>query len=145
MTESYVAISHQKREIPHRLNLDRGFRDAVSDHMRHRWPSGTAKHAAKTYDLTLDRARDAVAGRCSLTTLEQIVKRGGWPVGLSILAAVIGYGVEQYISEQRVIHEERWGRFTALFGDGRGNDPVRDGGSVRMDRGVSDRRVSSRR
>lgn len=140
-----MEIPRAVRESQRNLGLEKGFRDAVADHLRHRWPAGTAKFAARSYDLTLDRAREAVAGRCSLTTLEQIVKRGGWPVGLSLLASVIGYSVEQYIAEQRVIHEERWGRFTALFGDGRGNDPVRDGGSVRMAGGVSHGHVSGRR
>lgn len=124
-------------KIP-RLNLDLGFKDAVADHLRHRWPSGTAKLAAKAYGLSHDRARDAVRGQCSLTTLEQIVKRGGWPVGLALLAAVIGYGVEQYISDLRADHEERGKRLVALFGDSRGVSPVSDRRANRVGAGVSD-------
>lgn len=117
MTGAVVEIRQSNREIPRRLSLDKGLRDAVADHLRHRWPAGTAKFAARAYDLTLDRAREAVAGRASLTTLEAIIKRGGWPVALSILADVIGLSVAQHIAEMRARHEEHGKRLAALWSD----------------------------
>lgn len=117
VTGALVEIRINEREIPRRLALDKGLRDAVADHLRHRWPVGTAKEAARTYDLTLDRAREAVAGRASLTTLEAIFKRGGWPVALAILADVIGHGIAQHIAELRARHEDHGKRLAALFGD----------------------------
>lgn len=136
---------------PGKLKLDKGFRDAVADHLRHRWPTATAKNAAREYDLTLPRAREAVAGKASLTTLESIFKKGGWPVALAIIADVIGHGIAHHIAEMRTRHEENGRRLSSLFGDpgsGRGADRDGDpGGAWSPDHGdeSADRRVGERR
>ncbi|MFA6043646.1 MAG: hypothetical protein WC718_01565 [Phycisphaerales bacterium] len=146
MTETYVEILPRNAGKIPRLNLDLGFKDAVADHLRHRWPCGTAKLAAKAYGISHDRARDAVRGQCSLTTLEQIVKRGGWPVGLAILAAVIGYGISAHFAEMKAQHDENTRRFVALGGGllSLGIDPDADNSGRPLDRAELGRRLGDR-
>lgn len=116
MNGAVLEIPHTKCENQRNLSLDKGFRDVLADYLRRRWPSGTAKHAAREFSLTLDRAREAVAGRVSLTTLEQIFQRGGFSVALPIVAAVIGQSLAHYFREMRTAHDESGRRLTALFG-----------------------------
>jgi hypothetical protein len=97
------------------LRLDKGFRDVVADYLRRRWPSHTAKNAARAFDWTLDRAREAVAGRISLTSLEQMFKRGGLQVALPIVADVIGQSLAQHLREMRTQHETNGRRLAALL------------------------------
>lgn len=118
MTGTLVAFHTDKREISRTLRLDKGVRDALADHLRFRWPHHTAKYAAREYDLTLDRAREAVAGRASLTTVESIIKRGGLAVALPLLEAVTGQSVAAHFREMRTAHEENGRRLAALFGPG---------------------------
>lgn len=108
------------------FGLDKGLREAVADILRQRWPSGTAKHAARAFDLTVDRAREAVAGRASLTTVEQIIKEGGPPVALPLIEAVWGDSLSRYFAELRKSHEDHGERLAALvFDAGSGGGPRR--------------------
>lgn len=127
-----MEIPRNFRANQRNLRLDKGFRDAVAEMLRQRWPSGTAKHAARAFNLSLDRAREAAAGRASLTTVEQIVKQGGPPVALPILEAVWGGSLAHYFAELRKAHEDHGERLAALFGDGRVRSP---GDPDRADRG----------
>jgi hypothetical protein len=83
-------------------------RDALSSYTRLRWPTNTAKSAAKEWDLSLDEARGVVAGRTSQQTIDKIFKAGGWGVVLPVLGAVIGHGVDDFIaSERKRLRNER--------------------------------------
>jgi hypothetical protein len=117
MTGAVVEIPHNKWASQRNLKLDKGFRDVLAEYLRRRWPSGTVKHAAREFDLSMDRAREAVAGRVSLTTLERIFKRGGFAVALPILADVIGQSLARYFRELREAHDEQGDRIAALVGD----------------------------
>lgn len=112
-----MEIPHKKWETQRKLKLDRGFRDVVADYLNRRWPTGTAKYAARTFDISMDRAREAVAGRVSLTTLEQIFKSGGFGVAIPILAEVIGHSLARYFRELRTAHDEQGDHIAALVGD----------------------------
>lgn len=128
-------IPRIKWERQRTFRLDKGFRDAVADLLRSRWPSGTAKHAAREYGLTADMAREAVRGRASLTTLEQIVKSGGLAVGLQLIEAVTGDSLAHHFAELRNAHEDHGRRLAALFVDaGPGAGPAGGGaiGSARV-------------
>jgi hypothetical protein len=114
MSGAVVEIPHIKWQSQRTLRLDKGLRDAVADLLRARWPSGTAKHAARAFDLTVDRAREAVAGRASLTTVEQIIKEGGPPVALPIIEAVWGDSLARYFADLRKSHEDHGERLAAL-------------------------------
>jgi hypothetical protein len=130
MTDVLVEIPLTKTGNQRDLALDTGFRDVVADYLRRRWPTGTAKMAAREFDLTVDRAREAVAGRVSLTTLEQIFKRGGFAVALPIVAAVIGQSLAHYFREMRTHHETNGRRLAALlWSHPPGDDPGSDGGA----------------
>lgn len=120
MTGTLVALHTDKRDFSHALRLDKGVRDALADHLRLRWPTHTAKHAAREYDLTLDRAREAVAGRASLTTVERIIKRGGFAVALPLIEAITGQSLASHFRDMRAAHEENGRRLAAMFGA----DPV---------------------
>lgn len=126
MRAALVEIPGNKFEIQRKLGLDKGFRDVLAEYLIRRWPSGTAKHAAREFDLSLARAREAVAGRVSLTTLERIFKRGGFSVALPIVADVIGQSLARYFRELREAHDEQGVRIAALAGDRWpvGPDPV---------------------
>jgi CubicO group peptidase (beta-lactamase class C family) len=57
--------------------------------------------AAREWDLTVDEARGVVAGRCSFSTYDKIIKRpGGFLVGLHVLEAVTGQSVAHFFQEQ---------------------------------------------
>jgi len=140
-----VEIPSIKWEKQRTAALDKDFKHAVADFLRRRWPTGTAKETARTYDLSLDKAREAVAGRASLTTVEQIMKRGGWSVTLVIMTEVLGQQLAQHLTEIRVSHDRNAQRLAALshdlwlVSDSRGDDPP--GVDVRQ----AERRITDRR
>jgi hypothetical protein len=136
MSEGIVDFSRNYRATQRNLRLDKGLRDAVADLLRQRWPSGTAKHSARAFKLSLDRAREAVAGRASLTTVEQIIKEGGPPVALPIIEAVWGGSLAHYFAELRKAHEDHGERLAALFGVS-GSRGLADRAGPDSDRGLA--------
>ena len=141
-----MEIPSAKWEKHRRLGLGVGFRDAVANYLRRRWPQHTAKNAARAFNLTHDRAREAVAGRVSLGSLEAMIQVGGFGVALPILAEVIGYGVLHFLQEQRKSHEDQAARLAAVAGghlhlasDRRVGDPGPDRALDRRGRSFSDR------
>lgn len=112
-----MEIPSAKWEKQRNLALGVGLREAVANYLRRRWPQHTAKSAARCFNWTHDRAREAVAGRVSLTSLEAMFQAGGFGVALPILTEVIGSGVEQFILSQRNAHAEHAQRLGALVGD----------------------------
>lgn len=99
------------------LQLDKSTQVALAEYLRDRWPSNTAKMAARAFDLSLDRAKSAVGYSASLTTYDQIKKVGLWPVIFAVEARVIGQTVDQHLIEVREQHETNAGRIAALLGD----------------------------
>lgn len=99
---------HEARKLPS-LGLDKSIRDALASYVRLRWPTGTAKHAAKEFGLSIDAAKSVVAGKPSLVTVETIWKspNGGWPVILPVLGAVIGTTLDQHLETERNAHAAR--------------------------------------
>lgn len=114
MTGVLVEIRRNKLPLQRNLGLDKSFRDALADYCRRRWPSNTAKNAARAFGWSVEQGRGAVAGRASLTALEQAIKNGGWSVVFPLVAEVIGQSAEQYIIEARKANEERGERFASL-------------------------------
>jgi len=145
MTADIMEIPIGKRDIQRTFKLDKSLREAVRDHLRHRWPSGTAKAAAREYGLSLDKAREAAAGRASLSTIEAIFKRGGPPVFLPILEEVWGQSIARYFIEMRQANEDHGRRIAALVWNpwtSRGPGAPGDAGGdwLASDVGVSSRR-----
>lgn len=147
MTGTLVEIRHNKSESQRNLKLDKGSKDAMADYWRHRWPSNTAKYGAREFGLTLDQARSVVAGRASLSTLDQIEKAGGWPVIFAVKAMVLGKGADQFLIETRNAHEENGRRLSTLVsnwlpvGPDRPADRAHDGHALDgRDWPVADRR-----
>lgn len=102
MTVVYVDVRHQELLARPLLGGKLSTREALSNYARTRWPNGTAKAMAREWDLTIDEAKGIVAARASQATIDKVLEpeRGGWPLGLSILAGVIGYGVGRFFSEE---------------------------------------------
>lgn len=112
-----VDFSRNKWAEQRSFRLDRGSADALADLCRHRWPSNTAKYAAREWGLSLDEARGVVAGRASKTTIDKIYKRGGPPVFLAVLEEVWGQSIARYFIEMRKAHEDHGHQLASLFGD----------------------------
>lgn len=125
MTVIDMEVRHIKRAAQRTLPLDKATRDSLADYCRDRWPTHTAKLAARTWDLSVDEARGVVVGRSSFTTYDKIKKAGGWPVILSVEAAVVGHGVDQYLARLGASHDTHGQRLAALLGDRRPGDPAR--------------------
>ena len=145
MTVTSMEILHDKRDNQLTFGLDRATRDALATYFKLRWPSNTAKLAAREFDLSLDEARGVVACRTSIATLDRIWKHknGGWSVLLPVMGAVIGETAEKFIEKQRRSHLENANRLRGLARDLR-NDPSvlpsrRDGVVVADRRKHSDR------
>lgn len=145
-----MEIRYNERDGRHSLGLDRQTRDALAAYCRLIWPTGTAKEAARHFDLTLDEARGLIAGRASQTTVDRVWKssKGGWRVALAVLGAVIGQTIDQYIESERAAHEDQARRLGAVLlhlrpvaGDRPAGDPA--GAPVAIqgpERRASDRR-----
>ena len=116
MTGVLVEIRHNKRAAQRSLRLDSTTQAAVAELFRERWPSNTAKLAARAFNLSVDQGRSAVAGRASQSTIDQIIKAGGWPVLFALGAKVLSQGADQYLIELRASHEQERERVTALLG-----------------------------
>jgi hypothetical protein len=146
MTAVLMEYSREKRESQRRIELDKGLRDGLADLCRRRWPSGTAKSAARAFGLTHDQGRSIVAGKASLTTLELALKNGGWSVVFPLLAEVIGETAEQYLIEARKTNEKNGERLTSLVSNMWALGPVADPRSTDLDdRTNSQRRSFNRR
>ena len=126
MTGNVVDIRINKRAGQLNLGLDKATRDALADYCRRRWPTNTAKMAAREWDLTVDEGRGVVAARASQATIDRIWKHpnGGWSVILPVLARVVGHGAEAFIQAEREKHVELARRHGALVRD------LRAGGAV---------------
>jgi hypothetical protein len=116
MRAAVVEIPHINWETQRKLELDKSIREAVRDHIRARWPNGTAKEAARAYRSSVDQAREACAGRASLSFLERIIKRGGPSHFLPIMEQVWGGSIARYWIEIGATHEEHGRRLAAVFG-----------------------------
>jgi len=102
-------------------------RDALSTYARLRWPTNTVKQAAREWELSIDEGRAVAAARASQATLDKILrhKNGGWAVALPVLGAVIGEGVDEFITAERKRHAQAALRERALLRDLRALAPAR--------------------
>ena len=101
------------------FSVDKSIRDVLADHFRRVYPTNGTKLLAKDFGLSLDEAKGVLAGRCSLNSLNQILKHknGGWSVLLPVMGAVIGESLDQHIEKQREQHAEQDRRRDALLRD----------------------------
>lgn len=90
MMELVVEIPSGKWGNQRSLKLDKGFKDALRDYCKQRWPHHTAKYAARAFDLTVDQGRAVANGTPSITTIEKALKKGGPVVAVPVLEEVLG-------------------------------------------------------
>lgn len=120
-----VEVLPNVRATGPRFPVDKTIRDALAEHFRREYPANATKLLARDFGLSIDEARGVLEGRSSLKTLDQIFKhpKGGWPLLLPVMSAVIGESIDQHISKQRSEHAEQDRRRDALLrGLRAGND-----------------------
>lgn len=145
-----MSIHRHKVETPRIPGLDRGLREAAATLLRTRWPTNTAKQAARAYGLSLDQAKEAARGRASLGAIERIMQAGDMSDALHIVEAVRGQSIANHFREMRAAHEANGRRLAALFGpsdlgDGAGDRVAAGGSRVGPDvGGDAGRRTGSR-
>jgi hypothetical protein len=130
MTVSAMEIRHNKTASGPSLGLDMGLREALATYVKLRWPTATAKMAAREWDLTLDEGKGLVNGRTSLATLERIIKHrnGGWDIAFAVVGAVAHETAEDFLASRRKQHVELARRHSSLVRDIRaGGHTDRDG------------------
>lgn len=101
-------IGGRKREIrPH----DYGMANAAARKVRRDWPSNTIEATAGAFGLTYGEAKGVVYGTASRTTLDKMLKQGGWGLVVELAADLLGQPLEQFIEQQarEAAHERaRW-------------------------------------
>ncbi len=127
------------------LPFSRDLREALAVFARREWPLNTSVHAAKAWGIPKTTAANLLKGHASDATVTAIFRAGGWAVALPVLSAMIGEGVDTFITTERRKHVERARRAQTLSRDLRGLSSDRDGGASGLRPGVPDRRVSSGR
>lgn len=80
-----------------------GMRAALDDLARRKFPTHTQKRVEAEWDLSSEQAKGLLAGRASLNTIEQVLghKRGGWTVGLVLVASVAGKRLSDFFASER--------------------------------------------
>lgn len=130
MTVGYMEILGSDGEkFPNpSLGLTRQSRDALARYCELRWPTGRRKSVAVEWNLTPDEARSVCEATASASTIDKVWKHpnGGWNVALVVLAAVIGHGLEDAITNEKKRHEELARRHGALARDLRAGLGLRD-------------------
>ena len=102
MTVTHMEILGSVGEKLPLLPLDRT-RDALASYCEYRWPVGRRKSVSREFDLTAEEARSVCEASASATTIDKIWQhpRGGWVVAIPVLGAVIGLGLDDFITSQR--------------------------------------------
>jgi len=82
MGHSVMAFSPNLRAKRPGFSVDKTIRDALAEHFRREYPANATKTLSRDLGLSIDEARAVLEGRCSLNSLNQILKHknGGWSV-----------------------------------------------------------------
>lgn len=114
-----LEIRDNERDSHPLFNGELLFRDALATYARMRWPTNTVKQCAREWGLTLDEGRGVVSARASQSTIDKILRSptGGWAVALPILGAVIGQGLDDFITSERRKHAQQALKERALLRD----------------------------
>lgn len=77
-------------------------KDAWARYCKRRWPNNTVKAVISEWGLTEGAAKGLVFGQASQSTIDQVLDhpRGGFALGLEILAVKTAITLEQYIEQQ---------------------------------------------
>lgn len=92
------------REIRGRLRENRpadyGMANAAARKVRREHPTNTVDAVAGLYGLTQGEAKGVVYGTASRSTLDKMLKRGGWSLVVELAADLLGQPLEQFIEQQ---------------------------------------------
>ena len=102
MTVTALEILRSDGEKHPTFPLDVEWDTGLAIYCRRRWPVGTRKAVQREWGLSVDDARSVVEGSASKRILSKIWKhpRGGWPVALPIMGAVIGIPIHDFFRQQ---------------------------------------------
>lgn len=83
-------------------SLSVGTKNAWARYVRRRWRASTLAMIQAEWDLTEGEARGVLYAQASQSTIDKILRheRGGFGLGLEILAHVTGETLEQFIERQ---------------------------------------------
>lgn len=79
---------------------DYGMANAAARKVRRDDPTNTIDATAHRYGLTTGEAKGVVYGTASRTTLDKMLKRGGWALVVELAADLLGQPLEAYIAQQ---------------------------------------------
>lgn len=81
--------------------------EALAKMVRLRWPHGTAKQVARTWDLDQTTAANLIKGHASERTLTKAVRAEGWELLLALGQALTGQTHHEWeeLKLQRIIEE----------------------------------------
>lgn len=106
-----IKISEFRGQIREKRPADYGIENALARRQRRLYPTNTIDLTAAEFRITTGQAKGAVYGTASRTTINAILKRGGWALTVELMADVLGQPLEDFIQRQaeRARHErERW-------------------------------------
>lgn len=79
---------------------DYGLENALARRQRRLYPTNTIDQTAAEFRLTPGEAKGTVYGSASRSTLNKVLKRGGWALTVELMADVLGQPLERFIEQQ---------------------------------------------
>jgi hypothetical protein len=103
MPVTAMEIRHNETAECPLFPVDFGLRGALATYARLRWPVGTAKMAAREWDLTLDEAKGLVARRTSVNTLDKLFTNKNFLTRalVPVIGAVAANATEKCITDDK--------------------------------------------
>jgi hypothetical protein len=100
MGTTEMQIREIRGESREKRPRDYGMENALAGKVRRQYPTGTIEAVAADYGLTHGEAKGCVYGSASRATMNKVLKRGGWPLVVELMADLLGEPLENYIEKQ---------------------------------------------
>lgn len=107
MTYAELRDMHSGR---HKMPVATDFREAVDTVLRRMYPFNTSGNIAKSAKISKTKALNVLKRKASDRTITQIIRAGGWPLGIQVLEAIIGESLDAHLErefERAKQHEDR--------------------------------------
>ena len=109
MTAMNMEISEQ--DYTRSANPDFGMEHVLASYVRRKgW---SIKEIMARFDLTDGQARGVMYAAASRSTLNHVVKVGGWRIGLMLVAGVVGHTLSEHIEQRRANERKQYERMDA--------------------------------
>ncbi len=84
-----------------RRPADYGLANSAARKVRRDFPTHTIDQVAAKYRLTVGEARGVVNATASRTTLDKMLKRGGWSLAVELMTDLLGVSLDEFLEEER--------------------------------------------